>query len=137
VYPGNGFTSIQSNSSTGGITEQMIVSGNNTLQRATACLVLTTPCTGATGNWVMQMAVFRDASITTLKGVGVLGTTSTPWAATVSPWNESTFFADAYCNTPGVLDQSCVMNTVASPSFPANGGHIVTSCNTYLFFRQS
>jgi hypothetical protein len=61
--PGSGFTSVQSNGGTGSVTEQMIVSGNNTLQRATAAL------SGAgTGNWVMQMAVFRDASWTVAGG---------------------------------------------------------------------
>jgi len=66
---GTGFTSIQSHSFSGGgsaITEQnsSAITGNNTLQRATACLV-PLPCpTTPTGNWVMQMAVFQDASWT-------------------------------------------------------------------------
>ena len=68
VYPGSGFTSVQSNNGTGSLTEQMIVSGNNSLQRATACLVATAPCTAPTGNWLMQMAVFRDASSTVAGG---------------------------------------------------------------------
>jgi hypothetical protein len=59
---GGGFTSIQAHAigSGSGITEQMIVTGNNTLQRATAGLT----GVGSPGNWVMQMAVFRDASWT-------------------------------------------------------------------------
>ncbi len=62
VSVGSGFTSIQSNP--GSITEQLITtSPNNTLQRATACLGTPLPCP-ATGDWVMQMAVFRDASWT-------------------------------------------------------------------------
>jgi len=65
---GSGFTLIQSNNgggtTAGSITEQMIVSGNNTLQRATAGY---SP-SGPTGDWVMQMAVFRDASWTTANG---------------------------------------------------------------------
>jgi hypothetical protein len=43
------WTTIQNHS--GSVTEQMIVTGNNALQRATASST-------STGNWVMQMAVF-------------------------------------------------------------------------------
>jgi hypothetical protein len=64
VVAESGFTSIQSNP--GSITEQFInssTSPNNTLQRATACLSALSPCpTTGVGDWVMQMAVFRDAS---------------------------------------------------------------------------
>ena len=64
---GTGFTGIQSHNFSSGmaITEQnsSTIAGNNVLQRATACLSLTT-CLAPTGNWVMQMAVFRDASRT-------------------------------------------------------------------------
>jgi hypothetical protein len=64
---GSGFTSIQAHAiGTGsGITEQnaSAITGNNVLQRATASL------TGVgTGNWLMQMAVFRDASSTVAGG---------------------------------------------------------------------
>jgi hypothetical protein len=67
---GSGFTLIQSNNgggtTAGSITEQMIVSGNNTLQRATA---IPNPApSGSGGNWLMQMAVFRDASWTVAGG---------------------------------------------------------------------
>ena len=56
------FTSIQSSPSGNSITEQQIVSGNNTLQRATA---IPNPApSGSGGDWLMQMAVFRDASWT-------------------------------------------------------------------------
>jgi len=72
---GSGFTSIQAthNSSIGSaITEgnTTAIAGNNVLQRATACLFTTMPigtCLGV-GNWVMQMAVFRDASWTVAGG---------------------------------------------------------------------
>jgi len=70
---GTGFASIQSYSFTGGgsaITEQnsSAITGNNTLQRATACLA-PLPCpTTPIGNWLMQMAVFRDASSTVAGG---------------------------------------------------------------------
>src|SRR5208337_392397 len=68
---GSGFTSIQAthNSSIGSaITEgnTTAIAGDNVLQRATACLFTTMPigtCLGV-GNWVMQMAVFRDVSWT-------------------------------------------------------------------------
>jgi len=62
VGAGTGFTAVQSN--VGSITEQMIVSGNNTLQRATAGY----PSPPPTGHWVMQMAIFRDASWTVFGG---------------------------------------------------------------------
>jgi hypothetical protein len=57
---GSNFTSIVAN--TKSITEQYInltTSPNNTLQRANA-----STSAGTTGNWVMQMAVFRDTSWT-------------------------------------------------------------------------
>jgi hypothetical protein len=60
LIAGGSFTAIQA--SGGSITEQEVVSSNNTLQRATAIL---NPSNGpgTTGNWLMQMAVFRDASV--------------------------------------------------------------------------
>ncbi len=69
-YPGSGFSNVQSNSATNNssITEQYIPSSaNNVLQRATACLSATLPCSNA-GNWVMQMAIFRAASWTASQG---------------------------------------------------------------------
>jgi hypothetical protein len=67
--PPTGFSSIQSHSFSAGsaITEQNTnpIAGNNVLQRATACLTTGPTCpTTPTGNWLMQMAVFRDASWT-------------------------------------------------------------------------
>jgi hypothetical protein len=63
-----GFTGVQSNP--GSITEQLITtSPNNTLQRATACLGAGASCPATpVGNWLMQMAVFRDASWTVAGG---------------------------------------------------------------------
>lgn len=70
VSAGSGFTSVQNNP--GSITEQFInspTSPNNTLQRATACLAIGMTCSPTTtGNWLMQMAVFRDASWTVAGG---------------------------------------------------------------------
>ena len=56
---GNNFTAIQSHG--GSITEQNTnpITGNNVLQRATAGLLAK-----GSGNWLMQIAVFRDASWT-------------------------------------------------------------------------
>jgi len=75
LQAGSGFTTIQSNNVGTGtaITEDTAshpISGNNTLQRATACLeVVSGTCPGSThGDWVMQMAVFRDASWTVGEG---------------------------------------------------------------------
>jgi len=60
MSPGSSFTSIVANFTS--ITEQYITtSPNNTLQRANAL-------SSASGNWVMQMAVFRDASWTVTEG---------------------------------------------------------------------
>ena len=62
---GSNFTSIQNHSGSSGssITEQNTnaITGNNTLQRAAAGLA---GGGTSTGNWLMQMAVFRDASWT-------------------------------------------------------------------------
>jgi hypothetical protein len=68
---GSGFTSVVSHvagSSGSAITEQNTnpISGNNVLQRATACIG-TCPGTSS-GNWLMQMAVFRDSSWTVTGG---------------------------------------------------------------------
>jgi len=64
---GTGFTGIQSHNFSSGmaITEQntSTITGNNVLQRATACLS-DVSCLAPVGDWVMQMAVFRDASWT-------------------------------------------------------------------------
>jgi hypothetical protein len=62
LQSGSMFTLVQKNG--GSLTEQLVVTGNNALQRATVCLnTVGAPCTPTTnGNWVMQMAVFRDAS---------------------------------------------------------------------------
>jgi len=61
---GSLFTAVQH--SGGSITEQLInTSPNNVLQRATAGLSVL-----GTGNWVMQMAIFRDASWTVANGFG-------------------------------------------------------------------
>ncbi len=71
---GSGFSGIQlANSSLGSaITEENTnpITGNNVLQRAQACLGGTCPPPGGTtpGNWLMQMAVFRDASWTVQGG---------------------------------------------------------------------
>lgn len=59
--PGSGFTTLQRNSSPGSITEYIVISGNNTLRRANAS-------ESATSDWLMQMAVFRDASWTVTGG---------------------------------------------------------------------
>jgi hypothetical protein len=67
LQPGGGFTNVQSSPTGSSITEQMIVStsgtlpqGNNTLQRATAGSVCP-GTTAPTGDWLMQMAVFKAA----------------------------------------------------------------------------
>jgi hypothetical protein len=69
LLAGTNFTSIQA--SGGAITEQNAnpISGNNVLQRATACIASGPACsTTASGNWLMQMAIFRDASWTVTGG---------------------------------------------------------------------
>ena len=66
IAAGSGFTSLQASHGSWGTgigeSSTAAISGNNTLQRATACLGT---CPGTTpGNWLMQMAVFRDESWT-------------------------------------------------------------------------
>jgi hypothetical protein len=56
-------TQIQRSPDLKSITEQTVVSGNTTLQRATAGIGLP-----GTGNWLMQMAIFRAASQTAALG---------------------------------------------------------------------
>ncbi len=62
AFPGSGFSNIQNNG--GSVTEYQVVSGNSSLQRATAGTGITN------GNWIMQMAVFRAATWTISNGWG-------------------------------------------------------------------
>jgi hypothetical protein len=79
---GSGFSSIQSNAVSGNysaITEQntSAITGNNALQRATACLGPgsgTNPCSSNTGNWLMQMAIFRATN------AGAVPTVQSGWS---------------------------------------------------------
>ena len=99
------FTSIQSHSSSpNAITEYATVTGSNTLQRATVGYNLIPP---PAGNWLMQMAVFRDASWTVGGG-----------------WNPPRFAAilDA-TQFPGVDIGDQVNHAYAA--LPATGGHII------------
>jgi hypothetical protein len=112
------FSVVQNHS--GSITEQMIVSasmslpqGNNTLQRAQASST-------ASGNWVMQMAVFRDASWTVAGG-----------------WNpvRITQVLDA-TQFPGSDIGAQINAAYGSSSCPSTGCHIrvpaQSSCYQYL-----
>jgi hypothetical protein len=95
---GTGFTLAQKNG--GSVTEYAIASGNNTLQRATA--ILTPSLT--TGNWLMQMAVFRDGSWT------VTGAWSPARPAAIR-------YADQF---PGNTADAKIANAVAD--LPSTGG---------------
>jgi len=71
MVAGGGFTSLQASNGTWGTgiveSSTAAISGNNVLQRATACIGTTLPCPSggtSTGDWLMQMAIFRDASWT-------------------------------------------------------------------------
>jgi hypothetical protein len=74
IVPGSGFSVVQSGAigSASAITEQntTAITTNNALQRATACLGPSSinPCSSYTGNWLMQMAIFRAASWTNAQG---------------------------------------------------------------------
>jgi hypothetical protein len=66
AFAGSGFMQVQRSTDGNSVTEEYInptSSPNNTLQRATAKTALP-----ATGNWLMQMAIFRDASWTVTGG---------------------------------------------------------------------
>jgi hypothetical protein len=85
---GSGFTKHQANNGTWGTglveDNSSAISGNNVLQRATACIGSVASCPGTTaGNWLMQMAVFRDAS----------------WTVASHSWSQS---ARANCETTGL-----------------------------------
>ena len=107
VGAGTGFTGIQTHP--GSITEQLITtSPNNILQRATACIGAALPCP-VTGNWVMQMAVFRDASWTVSGG----------W----TPIRDaSTLYADQY---PGATPDAQITNALNAA---ASGQEIQYRC---------
>jgi hypothetical protein len=73
LIAGSGFTSVQSSiigTAASAITEQntAAITTNSALQRATACLSTGLTCSSATGDWVMQMAVFRAATWTVAGG---------------------------------------------------------------------
>ncbi len=114
MIAGGGFTSLQASHGAWGTaiveTSTAAIIGNNTLQRATACIGASTCPPGATaGNWAMDMAVFRDAS----------------WAVQ-GGWSPvrvgNVVYADQF---PGV-DIGDQINHAYAAS-PPNGGHIIIS----------
>ncbi len=112
MTPGSGFTSLQASYGSWGTgmveDNTAAISGNNVLQRATACLGTSICPPGSTlGNWVMQMAVFRDASWT------VGGGWSPPRFAQIL--DASQF--------PGSDIGAQINNAYAA--LPATGGHII------------
>ncbi len=92
-------------SSGGSMTEQQIISGNGALQRATATST-------SSGNWVMQMAVFRAASWTVATGSS-------------STRLHNVIYAD---QVPGIDIGDQVNHAYAA--LPLNGGHIIISGKT-------
>lgn len=118
IIPGSGFTNVQSNAigSASAITEQNIITTNNALQRATACLGGGLSCNSNTGNWLMQMAVFRAATWT-----GAQGTSSTRV--------HQVLYADQF---PGAPDVGLQVNN-AYAALPSTGGQIVVSGGPYTF----
>jgi hypothetical protein len=103
------WTTIQSN--LGNITEYQILTGNNTLQRATAGL---SPLP-TTGNWLMQMAVFRAASWTVAQGASPTRT-------------HGVLYADQF---PGTDIGARINNAYAA--CPASGCHIKVPAGSYSF----
>jgi hypothetical protein len=103
-----GFSQVQRSTDLKSVTEEMVVSGNQKLQRATAV----NPVPPA-GNWLMQMAIFRDAYQNTLAGSNPIpfcvaaGTTSNHYACSTSP-----SFIPAAQNT--ILFKADVANTGAA-----------------------
>ena len=115
---GTGFTGIQSHNFSSGmaITEQnsSTITGNNVLQRATVCLS-DVSCLAPSGNWVMQMAVFRDAS----------------WTVS-NAWSPSRIGQVRHANLfPGGDIGAQINNAYAD--CPANGCHIKVDAGTYSF----
>lgn len=118
LVAGGGFTAIQA--SGGGITEQMIVSGNNTLQRATAIPNPTGNPPSSTGNWLMQMAVFRDASWTVTGAWSPIRVGSTRYPEQFPGATADVQIANAMADLPaagGVVDATgygCTSQTLAA-----------------------
>jgi hypothetical protein len=110
---GSGFTGIQSNNATNNssATEYQVVSSNNALWRATAAY---SP-SGPTGDWLMQMAVFRGASWTVAQGASPTRT-------------HGVLYADQF---PGTDIGAQINNAYAS--CPHNGCIIDVSPGTYSF----
>jgi hypothetical protein len=99
------------------LTEQLVVTGNNSLQRATVCLnTVGAPCTPTTnGNWVMQMAVFRDAS-----------------AIVSNAWSPSRIGQIRHANLFPGSDLGAQINN-AYTDCPMVGCHIKVDAGTYSF----
>ncbi len=113
IIPGTGFTNVQSSAigTASAITEQntSAITTNSVLQRATACLGGGLSCNTNTGNWLMQMAVFRAASWTYANGSS-------------STRLHNVIYAD---QLPGIDIGDQVNHAYAA--LPANGGHIIIS----------
>ncbi|MGO9650695.1 MAG: hypothetical protein ACLPOO_21880 [Terriglobales bacterium] len=132
LTPGSGFGSFQSVHGPGGTAiaedNSSAIAGNNVLQRATACTAITCPA-ATVGNWIMQMAAFRDASWT------VQGGSSPSRTATV-------LYVDQF---PG-SDIGMQANNACS-NLPAGGGTLIfppgifrfsttiTNCNKTVIFK--
>ncbi|HTA22771.1 MAG TPA: hypothetical protein VK763_04495 [Terriglobales bacterium] len=113
ISPGSGFSALQAAHSTAGagLVEDNTspITGNNVLQRATATL------SSGTGDWLMQMAIFRDVSWTVQGG----------WSP-VRPGNIR--YADQF---PGVDMGQKINNAVAS--LAPLGGVVYIPPGTYNF----
>jgi hypothetical protein len=109
---GTNFTVVQKN--TGSVTEDEVVSSNNVLQRATACLG-TCPAGTTSGDWVMQMAVFRAASWGLVGGSPV-------FVGQGSVTNSGVFTGSAYTNylSSTVGGWSTSLYTTGGPEIPNN-----------------
>jgi len=118
---GSGFTGLQYGSGSwgSGLVEDntTAISGNNVLQRATACIKTALGGCGTNGDWLMQMAVFRDASWTVQGG----------WSA-VRPGGVR--YADQF---PGADIGAQINNAIAS--LPANG-EVDVSPGVFTFATQ-
>ena len=117
VSAGTGFTSLQASHGSwgGGVVEDntTAISGNNVLQRATACIATALGSCGTTGgNWLMQMAVFRDAS----------------WTVS-NAWSPSRIGQIRYADQfPGGTADQQIINAIAD--LPASGGTVVAPSGT-------
>jgi hypothetical protein len=135
MIAGSGFASLQASHNTWGTgiveTSTAAISGNNTLQRATACFGTGMTCTPTTtGDWLMQMAIFRDASWTVANAWNPTRIGNIRWADQFPGSDIGVKINNAYADCPaaGCVIQVALGSQSFSTPITFSGKPIVLRC---------